>query len=119
VVNQDFYLENNCIVLTEAFLKRRGFCCKNSCRHCPYEKDLKLKTKYILKTNNDLQFDFFSGNMISIVEGDWNSDKQPIWHGSHFINRKVEDLDKEPIPFWIDIDNVPYLIGEVTKINEV
>jgi hypothetical protein len=23
-------------VMTEPFLKAKGFCCKNECRHCPY-----------------------------------------------------------------------------------
>ena len=23
-------------VMTEPFLKTKGFCCKNECRHCPY-----------------------------------------------------------------------------------
>ena len=23
-------------VMTEPFLKAKGFCCKNDCRHCPY-----------------------------------------------------------------------------------
>lgn len=34
----DFYFENGLMVLTEHFLKKRGFCCSNDCRHCPYEK---------------------------------------------------------------------------------
>jgi hypothetical protein len=25
------------MVLTEHFLRRRGYCCGNLCRHCPYE----------------------------------------------------------------------------------
>ncbi|MGH9949720.1 MAG: DUF5522 domain-containing protein [Pyrinomonadaceae bacterium] len=25
------------MVLTEWYLKKRGFCCGNKCRHCPYE----------------------------------------------------------------------------------
>ncbi len=32
----DYYLENSYFVLTEHYLKARGFCCKNGCRHCPY-----------------------------------------------------------------------------------
>jgi hypothetical protein len=34
----DYYFENGLMVLTEHFLKKRGFCCKNGCRHCPYVK---------------------------------------------------------------------------------
>lgn len=72
-----------------------------------------MKTRYILKTSNDLQFDFVSGEVLSIVDGDYDG-----WHGSYSIKIKVEDL-KTSIPFWIDIDNKPYLICEVIKINEV
>ncbi len=32
----DYYLENGLMVFTAAFLKRRGFCCRSGCRHCPY-----------------------------------------------------------------------------------
>ena len=33
----DYYFEDGLMVLTESFLKNRGFCCGNGCRHCPYE----------------------------------------------------------------------------------
>ena len=32
----DYYYENGYMVFTESFLLKRGHCCKNSCRHCPY-----------------------------------------------------------------------------------
>ncbi len=33
----DFYFnDDNNIVHTEDFLKRRGRCCQSGCRHCPY-----------------------------------------------------------------------------------
>ena len=32
----EFYVENGRFVLTERFLWRRGYCCGNGCRHCPY-----------------------------------------------------------------------------------
>lgn len=34
----DYYFENGLMVLTEIFLKKRGYCCGNGCRHCPYPK---------------------------------------------------------------------------------
>ena len=34
----DFYIENGLYVFTEKFLKERGYCCGNVCRHCPYKK---------------------------------------------------------------------------------
>jgi hypothetical protein len=33
----DFYTENGNRVFTEHYHKKRGFCCGNRCRHCPYE----------------------------------------------------------------------------------
>jgi len=35
----DFYFDNGLMVLTEHFLRRRGYCCNNGCRHCPYPKE--------------------------------------------------------------------------------
>ena len=35
----DFYFENGLMVLTEYFLKKRGYCCESGCRHCPYPKE--------------------------------------------------------------------------------
>lgn len=32
----DYYLENGLLVFTAAYHLRRGYCCKNNCRHCPY-----------------------------------------------------------------------------------
>ena len=32
----EYYIENGFYVFTEKFLLKRGFCCKNGCRHCPY-----------------------------------------------------------------------------------
>jgi hypothetical protein len=34
----DYYFENGFMVLTEYFLRKRGYCCNNGCRHCPYPK---------------------------------------------------------------------------------
>jgi hypothetical protein len=34
----DYYFENGLMVLTAHFLLKRGYCCGNGCRHCPYPK---------------------------------------------------------------------------------
>jgi hypothetical protein len=36
VENKDFYIENGSYVFTAYYLKKRGYCCENRCRHCPY-----------------------------------------------------------------------------------
>jgi len=38
IESADYYLENGLMVLTEAFLLGRGYCCDSGCRHCPYPK---------------------------------------------------------------------------------
>ena len=32
----DFYYEGSLMVLTREYLLRRGYCCENGCRNCPY-----------------------------------------------------------------------------------
>jgi hypothetical protein len=36
---EDFYREGPFIVFTEAYLRRRGYCCESGCRHCPWGYD--------------------------------------------------------------------------------
>lgn len=36
IENEDFYWENGFMVFTEAYHLKRGNCCKNICRHCPW-----------------------------------------------------------------------------------
>jgi hypothetical protein len=33
---QDFYWDGPYMVFTADYLRRRGFCCRSGCRHCPY-----------------------------------------------------------------------------------
>ena len=32
----DYYVENGFYVFTAHYLRKRGFCCRSGCRHCPY-----------------------------------------------------------------------------------
>jgi hypothetical protein len=32
----DYYFENGYLIFTESYHLKRGYCCKNGCRHCPY-----------------------------------------------------------------------------------
>lgn len=34
--DKDYYVERGAMVFTSSYLKRRGYCCGNGCRHCPY-----------------------------------------------------------------------------------
>ncbi|HPE75516.1 MAG TPA: DUF5522 domain-containing protein [Draconibacterium sp.] len=33
---RDYYMEKGYRVMTESYLVKRGYCCSNGCRHCPY-----------------------------------------------------------------------------------
>jgi len=39
VEGEDYYVENGLYVFTAYYLKRRGYCCDQGCRHCPYPKE--------------------------------------------------------------------------------
>ena len=34
---EDFYFDGPYLVFTAAYHLKRGFCCNNDCRHCPYK----------------------------------------------------------------------------------
>jgi hypothetical protein len=34
-----YYNEQGYIVLTESFHLKKGYCCGNGCRHCPYDHE--------------------------------------------------------------------------------
>ncbi|MDP3941175.1 MAG: DUF5522 domain-containing protein [bacterium] len=37
IEGKDYYFnEQGLLVLTESYLRRRGVCCHNQCKHCPY-----------------------------------------------------------------------------------
>jgi len=33
---EDFYYQGPYLVFTEAYHRKRGYCCNSGCRHCPY-----------------------------------------------------------------------------------
>lgn len=49
---KDYYLENGSIIMTEAYLKKRGTCCGSGCRHCVYEP-IHTKGNKVLKEPTD------------------------------------------------------------------
>ncbi len=42
---EDFYIENGLYVFTESYHLKRGYCCKNACRHCPWGYAQKIPEK--------------------------------------------------------------------------
>lgn len=40
LASADYYIDKKTgyMVFTEVYHLKRGYCCKNNCRHCPYKK---------------------------------------------------------------------------------
>ena len=45
VENEDYYLDHGLMVLTARYHLRRGYCCDQDCRHCPYREPAKQKAR--------------------------------------------------------------------------
>ncbi len=45
VENEDYYLDQGLMVLTARYHLRRGYCCEQGCRHCPYTEVLQENTQ--------------------------------------------------------------------------
>ena len=44
--SEDYYLKDGLMVFTASYHLKRGFCCENNCRHCPYSfNPVELKRK--------------------------------------------------------------------------
>lgn len=39
----DYYFDGGLLVMTADYLLRRGYCCGNGCRNCPYDDNGELK----------------------------------------------------------------------------
>jgi len=35
----DYYFDGGLLVMTAEYLRKRGYCCGNGCRNCPYDKE--------------------------------------------------------------------------------
>jgi hypothetical protein len=40
-----YFTDEGYVVFTEKYLLKRGYCCQNGCRHCPYDFSFKKKKK--------------------------------------------------------------------------
>ncbi|WP_191908840.1 DUF5522 domain-containing protein [Larkinella humicola] len=38
-----YYNEQGYVVFTTVYHLKRGYCCKNGCKHCPWRGELKVK----------------------------------------------------------------------------
>lgn len=50
-----YYAENGFLVFTEAYHLKKGYCCGNGCRHCPYDYEAvpePRRTDLLTRLNN-------------------------------------------------------------------
>lgn len=50
IEGEDYYLDHELMVLTARYHLRRGYCCEQGCRHCPFEE---LSQRSIDAESND------------------------------------------------------------------
>jgi hypothetical protein len=49
-----YYLENGYVIFTKKYLSERlEGCCKNSCRHCPYDPPREIKGNKMIKLDKN------------------------------------------------------------------
>ena len=51
IEGEDYYLENGLMVLTAAYHLRRGYCCEQGCRHCPFGNSKQDQIKSLKDTD--------------------------------------------------------------------
>ncbi|HEV2276564.1 MAG TPA: DUF5522 domain-containing protein [Acidobacteriaceae bacterium] len=39
IEGEDFYRDGPYVVFTEAYHRKRGYCCGSGCRHCPWREE--------------------------------------------------------------------------------
>ena len=52
IEGEDYYFEDGLMVLTARYHLRRGYCCEQGSRHCPYPDSAKEAQKDVRKENH-------------------------------------------------------------------
>jgi len=39
IEGEDYYMDGPYLVFTEAYHRKRGYCCNSGCRHCPWRAE--------------------------------------------------------------------------------
>ena len=52
IEGEDYYFEDGLMVLTARYHLRRGYCCEQGCRHCPYPDSSKEAQRDVQQKEN-------------------------------------------------------------------
>ncbi len=55
VENDDYYLDHGLMVLTARYHLRRGYCCEQGCRHCPYIEEPEDNSRKDVDSNEEIK----------------------------------------------------------------
>ena len=55
VENEDYYLDHGLMVFTARYHLRRGYCCEQGCRHCPYTEERKDNARRDVESNEEIK----------------------------------------------------------------
>jgi hypothetical protein len=53
VENEDYWMDHGLLILTARHHLRRGYCCEQGCRHCPYAASPKRNSKEEFDDNEE------------------------------------------------------------------
>lgn len=52
---EDYYFDNGFVVFTAAYHLKRGYCCDNECRHCPWSESCPLPAQQAAQQRHQMQ----------------------------------------------------------------
>jgi hypothetical protein len=94
----DYYKEGDRVVFTALFHSKRGYCCANKCRHCPYiPKHIKYSTEMNLNELENLkkQADALELNENGLSETDKMNEAIKIFEQLNVLLKDLEVNNQE------------------------
>ena len=94
----DYYKEEDRVVFTALFHSKRGFCCGNSCRYCPYKpKHIKYSTEMDLNELENLkkQAEALELNENGLSEAEKMNEALKIFEQLNVLLKDLEANDQE------------------------
>jgi len=83
IKNIDYYEDNDRIIFTHLFHIKRGQCCGNGCRHCPFDPKYK-------KNNTNIAKEFFLSKKFFYIYYNLVMDLEQIKTEIENINKELE-----------------------------
>lgn len=126
----DYYIENGYKVFTKAFHLKRGHCCKNGCRHCPWNyKNTKMNKEDLFFDMDGVLADFH-GKINKLIKAHYADESittkivpveslsENVWIEGHPEREPFIEMF-EPIPgFYRDLEPVEGAIEVLKELSK-